>query len=517
MSPDERAITDGILRTDQYQLSMAQVYFREGLADRPSQFDYFFRSYPDYGSHQAGYCVTAGLEWLLDWMEHSRFNPAILDLLRQKTTATGAPYYDDDFLEWLEASGEFSGVSMRAVPEGRVVHALEPVAVAEGPLAMCQILETSLLNHLNYATLVATKASRMAEAGRDRPVLEFGVRRGPDTGSSAGARAALIGGAAYTSNTGISLVLGFDPKGTHAHSMVQAYMAMGAGELEAFRAFARSYPDDCILLVDTIDTLDSGIPNAITVFRELRATGHEPVGVRLDSGDLAYLAIRAARELDLAGFDECQIIISSNLDELAIWQILSQIDAEAPRYGVDPDALISRLVYGVGTRLITSSGHSALDGVYKLTAIHQGGSWAPAIKVSENPEKIPTPGNKRLWRVYDARGLATADLVTQANEDPATYEMMRLYHPHRPGSNRTLHRAEISDLEPLHVDVWTKGVRGAGTPSVDAMRRRREQDLARLDPGVRRLINPHVYHVSLSEETKKLQSDLVAQALNGPA
>ncbi len=512
MHTQEKPTTEGILLTDQYQLSMAQLFFREGWHERNAQFDYFFRSYPDYGGHQAGYAVTAGLEWLLDWMEQSTFDAPAIELMRTKTTSTGQPYYDDAFLEWLGAYGNFRELVMRAVPEGRVVHAHAPVAVVQGPMIMCQILETSLLNHLNYTTLIATKASRIVEAGRGRPVLEFGVRRGPGLGANAGARAAMVGGAAFTSNVGISTVLGFDPKGTHAHSMVQAYMALGAGELEAFRAFARNYPDDCILLVDTIDTLDSGVPNAIKVFKELRAAGHEPVGIRLDSGDLAYLAIRAARELNLAGFDQCQIVLSSNLDELAIWQILSQIDAEAQRYGVDPAALISRLVYGAGTRLITSAGHSALDGVYKLTAIEDKGNWSPAIKVSENPEKVPTPGNKRVWRLYDVRGLATADVVAQADEDPSEYEAMQLFHPYRQGSRRTLQSEDISDLEQLHQDVLVKGERVAGRPRIEELRARRESDLDRLDPGVRRLINPHVYHVSLSERTKALQAELVADA-----
>ncbi|MDH3499525.1 MAG: nicotinate phosphoribosyltransferase [Acidimicrobiia bacterium] len=512
MQPHDRATAEGILLTDQYQLSMAQLYFREGLHTRPAQFDYFFRSYPDYGMHQAGYAVTAGLEWLLDWMEQSSFDASVIELLRSKTTSTGKPFYDETFLEWLSEHGDLGSIVMRAVPEGRVVHANAPVAVVEGPLIMGQILETSLLNHLNYPTLIATKASRMVGAARGGPVLEFGVRRGPGSGSNAGARAAMIGGAAFTSNVGISQVLGYDPKGTHAHSMVQAYMAVGAGELEAFRAFARSYPDDCVLLVDTIDTLDSGVPNAITVFKELRVAGHEPIGIRLDSGDLAYLAIRSARELNRAGFDQCQIVLSSNLDELAIWQILSQIDAEASRYGVDPKALIARLVYGVGTRLITSAGHAALDGVYKLAAIENDGEWAPAIKVSENPEKVPTPGDKRVWRVYDNRGLATADVITQSDEDPAASTSMQLFHPHRPGSHRTLRQADISGLEPLHADVLAKGERLAGRPSIDEMRARRQADLDRLDPGVRRLINPHVYHVSLSAKTKALQSELVTRA-----
>src|SRR5207237_2245546 len=185
---------------------------------------------------------------------------------------------------------------------------------------------------------------------------------------------------------------------------VQLFMTLGMGELGAFRAYAEVYPDDCLLLVDTINTLESGIPNAITVFEELRRKGHEPVGIRLDSGDLAYLSIQAAKMLDEAGFPNTSIVLSNELDELLIWQIMTQINAEAPRYEVDPAALIGRLVYGVGTRLITSQGDPALGGVYKLVAVRDGGEWKPSIKISESPQKTPSPGNKRAWRIYDARG-----------------------------------------------------------------------------------------------------------------
>ena len=234
---------------------------------------------------------------------------------------------------------------------------------------MAQVLETSLLNHLNYQILIATKASRIKDIGRGQVMMEFGVRRAQDRGANAGVRAALIGGADFSSNVGMSAVLGYPPKGTHAHSMVQLFLALGMSELDAFRAYAEVYPDDCLLLVDTINTLESGIPNAIKVFEELHRKGHEPVGIRLDSGDLAYLSIQAAKMLDEAGFELTKIVISNNLDELIIWQILTQILEEAPRYNVDPNQLVKRLIYGVGTRLITSWGEPALGGVYKLVAV----------------------------------------------------------------------------------------------------------------------------------------------------
>jgi len=510
---DRRALTEGALFTDQYQLTMAQLYWRRGLHERRARFDYFFRHTPDYGEHQAGYCVSAGLGWLLEWMEETRFVAADIERLAEQRTSAGTPRFDEGFLRWLAAHGDFSAITMRAVPEGRIVHAHEPLVMVEGPLAMAQILETSLLNHLNYQTLIATKASRVSEAGRGRPVLEFGLRRGPDTGANAGARAALIGGADFTSNVGISHALGLDPKGTHAHSMVQAFMALGGGELEAFRAYASVYPDDCILLVDTVDTLHSGIPHAIAVFDELRAAGHRPVGVRLDSGDLAYLAIRAAQMLDDAGFRDVAIVLSSELDELALWQILSQIDEEAPRYGVDPDALIARLIYGVGTRLITSHGHAALDGVFKLVGIEgPDGVEVPAIKLSESPTKMPIPGDKTVWRIYDERGLATADLVAAADEPIAPGRPLVLHHPHHDGVSRTLSSSEVSAVERLHVVVFDGGAATIEPEGLAAMRARRVADLERLDPGVRRLVNPHRYHVSLSDRMKDLQRQLVAAA-----
>jgi nicotinate phosphoribosyltransferase len=366
MNGQNRQTAEGVLFADQYQLTMAQLYFRMRLHEQVVQFDHFFRHYPDYGAHQAGYCVNAGLAWLLAWMRSARFHTLELDYLRGQRGRAGQPLFGEAFLNWLQACSGFDSLSVRAVPEGRVVHPYVPLTVVQGPLAMAQLLETALLNQLNYQTLIATKASRVHESGRGRPLLEFGARRAQALGALAGTRAALIGGADFTSNAGISHVLGLQPQGTHAHSMVQLFMSLGEGELGAFRAYAEVYPDDCLLLVDTINTLESGVPNAITVFEELRRRGHRPVGIRLDSGDLAYLAIQSARLLDTAGFPDSSIVLSGDLDELVIWQILTQIIAEAPRYAVDADALIARLVYGVGTRLITSHGDPALGGVYKL-------------------------------------------------------------------------------------------------------------------------------------------------------
>lgn len=502
-----------MLFTDQYQLTMAQLYFREGLHERNAQFEHFFRRYPDYGSHQAGYCVNAGMDTLLEWMRDARFTDAELGVLAGQTDRTGSPVFAPDFLEWLRVHGTFDGLSIRAVPEGRVVHAGAPMTIVQGPLVQAQLLETALLNTLNFQTLIATKASRVVEAARGRPVLEFGLRRAPGRGANAATRAALIGGAAASSNVGMSHRMGVDPRGTHAHSMVQAFVALGKGELAAFRAYAEVYPDDCLLLVDTIDTLHSGVPNAIRVFEELRRAGHEPVGIRLDSGDLAYLAIQSALLLDEAGFPDTRIVLSSSLDELLIFQIFSQIDQEAPRYGMDPGRLVDRLVLGVGSKLAASEGHPYLDGVYKLVAIggaEGGDEWTPAIKISETPAKTPNPGNKDCYRIYDRRGRSTADLLATAGDAlPADLE---LRHPTEPHTRRRLAAEDITEIEPLLMDVVHCGERVAEPADLAAMRARRDADVERLDPGVRRLVNPHRYHVSLTPSLWDLKQRLIRQA-----
>ena len=506
----ERSLAEGILYTDMYQLTMAHLYFRLGLHEKLAQFEHFFRSYPDYGVHKAGYCINAGLEWLLDWMQKVHFGEEELNFLRSQTGQTGERLFADDFLHWLRQDGNFADITLRAIPEGRVVHPNVPLTAVQGPLAMAQILETALLNMLNYPTLIATRAARLSQAGRGQLLLEFGMRRGHERGVNAGARAALIGGADFTSNVGISHVLGYPPKGTHAHSMVQLFMAMGVGELEAFRAYADVYPDDCLLLVDTINTLESGLPNAIQVFTELRQKGHNPVGIRLDSGDLAYLAVQAAKMLNNAGFSDTSIVLSNQLDEITILQILAQIIEEAPLNGLDADDLIKRLVYGVGTNLITSAGDSALGGVYKLVAVQEKGEWVPAIKISENPAKTPNPGYKHVWRVYDERGLATADYLTLDDEDPHQMKTVELQHPTEATTSRTLAQSAISKIEPLLITIWREGKLVYDLPSLDAIRHQRQADLERLDSGVRRLLNPHIYHVSLSPKLWQLKQTLIA-------
>ena len=508
MKHSDRITAEGILYTDQYQLTMAQLYFRMGLHEKHAQFDHFFRNYPDYGGHKAGYCVNAGIHWLLEWMKEARFRKKDIQYLRSQKGISGKKIFHEDFLEWLSKYGAFDGISIKAIPEGRVVHPEEPVTIVQGPMAMAQILETPLLNFLNYQILIATKAARIRESAGDQLILEFGLRRGHERGANAGIRSALIGGADFSSGVGISHVLGFQPKGTHAHSMVQAFMALGEGELGAFRAYSELYPDDCLLLVDTVNTLKSGIPNAIRVFEELRRKGHKPFGIRLDSGNLAYLSIRAARMLDAAGFPDTVIVLSNQLDELSIREVIDEIKRDGRRHGVDADLLIKRLVFGVGTRLITSAGYSALDGVYKLTTVRDKGTWIPAIKISESAGKVINPGKKQAWRLYDNEERAMADILAEESEDLSGVSIGDIYHPTNKIS-RLFKQERIGGIEPLLEDIMRDGVPVSDQPSIDDIREKRKRDVERLDPGVRRLVNPNKYPVLLSERLRGLKKEMI--------
>ena len=493
---------------------MAQLYFRAGLHERRARFEHFFRSYPDYGDHQAGYCIAAGLAPFVEWMTTVHVTPTDIELLAAHRGRAGEPLFTPDFRRWF-GELDFSVLRLDAVPEGRVVHPNTPITVVDGPLAAAQLIETALLNQLNFSTLIATKASRTVEASRGRPVLEFGMRRAAAAGADAASRAALVGGAASTSNAAVAYAVGVPPAGTHAHSMVQLFLALGEGERAAFEAYADCYPDDCLLLVDTVDTLESGVPNAIAVFEQLRRRGHAPVGIRLDSGDLAYLAVQASRALDTAGFPDAVIVLSSQLDELTIWQIVAQIADEARRAGVDPDGVVDRLVMGVGSRLATSDGDPSLDGVYKLVAVDEDGIWRPAMKVSDSPAKVLNPGIKRLWRLYDDRGRATADVISSADEQLGPGREIVLHHHAWLDVSRTLPAAAWTRAEELPVPVLDEGVLvypggEAALADLPAARERRAVDVEALDPGVRRLVRPHVYHVSITDAVHELKRQLIA-------
>ena len=508
----DRTAAQGFLYTDLYQLTMAQLYFEEGLHEQEAAFEYFYRRNPDYGQHQAGYTIFAGLERLLDRIEETTVTDADVEYLAGLRGSSGQPLFRRPFLGWLQDQGPiYRELEVRALLEGRVAHPNTPLVTVRGPLAKAQLIETALLNDLNYPTLIAAKAARLREAAGEARVVDFGMRRGQSSGVTAGSRAALIGGVDASSYMGVSASTGVQPAGTHAHSMVQAFIANGGGELAAFRAYARYYPDDCVLLVDTIDTLGSGLPNAITVFRELIDRGHRPLGIRLDSGDLAHLSVECAIELDRAGLTDVGITLSNQLDELTIWQIRAQIEQEARARGIDPQGVLARLNYGVGTRLMVSSGAPALDGVYKLVAVRSNGDWQPAIKVSDSPTKTINPGVKTLYRVYDERGMATADLVALEGQNPDASAPLTLCHHSKPDVGRTLQPEQVSGLEPLHESVWANAQRQLPRESMELLRERRRRDQERLDLGVRRLINPHVYHVSITPAIAQLKARLIEE------
>lgn len=498
------------LFTDFYQLTMLQVYYQYGLHNTKVTFDYFFRKYPDYGGQKAGYCIFAGLEPFCKWVHHLNFTKEQIELLKSSKSASGNQLFSSDFLKWLDNNELGRSLTLYSFSEGRVVHASEPIIRVEADLATAQLLETSLLNHCNFQTLVATKASRIREAGEQRPLIEFGMRRAHGTGANDATRAALIGGADYSSNTGVSYNLHFAPKGTHAHSLVQLFIALGEGELGAFKAYAEIYPDDCILLVDTVNTLESGIPNAIKIFELLKKRGHEPKGIRLDSGDLAYLAIKAASMLDKAGFSNVSIVLSNNIDELVLMQVLKQIRDEARSEGMDPQKIINRLVYGVGTRMVTSQGHSSLDGVYKLSAIFKDNEWHPSLKISETPEKSILPGSKGVFRIYDKESKATADLICLGDEELDNKEKILLRHPVRADLLRVIPVGAISKKEYLLECIIRNGELVYSFPDLEKIRKIRDFDINNLDLGVRRIINPHIYHVSVSEKLFKLKTELIS-------
>ena len=374
--------------TDLYQLTMMYGYTKAKKADQVVAFDLFFRK----NSGESAYAIAAGLEQVIEYIENIKFTEEDLDYLRS------LKIFDEEFLDRLK-NFKFTG-DIDAVPEGTVVFPYEPLIRVKAPIFEAQLIETAMLNIVNHQTLIATKASRIVHAAQGGAVLEFGLRRaqGPDAGIY-GARASIIGGCTATSNVMAGRMFDIPVSGTHGHSWVMSFDS----ELEAFRAYARAFPENCLLLVDTYDTLRSGVPNAITVFKELREKGYEPLGIRLDSGDLAYLSKKARKMLDEAGFPNAKIVASSDLDEETILHIRSQ--------GAAID------VWGVGTALITSKDCPALGGVYKLVAEEKDGKMIPKIKISENPAKITNPGFKKVVRLYDKdTDKAIADLIMLDDE-----------------------------------------------------------------------------------------------------
>ncbi len=478
---------ESALLTDLYQLTMTYGYFREGRAEQPVVFDLFFRQLPP-GS---GYVLAAGLEQAVEYLLNLRFSQEDLAYLAQLNL------FDAGFLEYLRTF-RFTG-DLWAVPEGTPVFPHEPLLRVTAPVVQAQMVETALLNMVNFQSLIATKACRVTLAAKGDPVMEFGLRRahGPDAGVY-GARAAVIGGCVSTSNVRAGQLFGLPVSGTMAHSWVQSFPS----ELEAFRAYAEAFPDNTLLLVDTYNVLRSGVPNAIKVGKELRQKGLELKGIRIDSGDLAYLSRQARKMLDNAGFPNAIIVASNDLDEETIQDIKTQ--------GAPIDS------WGVGTALITSRNYPALGGVYKLAAVQQEGEWVPKLKISENSDKITLPGIKQVVRFYSSEnGVAMADLIALQDEEFDPAEPLVIFHPLETWKRKTLRNFTCKKLL---APVIQAGKLVMPLPSVQEIREYSRQEQGRFWEEHKRLKFPQKYIVDLSEKLWRLRAGLLesaGRALNG--
>ena len=473
------------LLTDLYELTMMQGYFKNPT-DQVVVFDAFYRKNPCEG----GYAIAAGLEQIIEYVRHLHFAPDDIDYLRSLNI------FDTDFLEYLRGF-HFTG-DIYAVPEGTVVFPREPLLKVIAPVMEAQLIETAILNLLNHQSLIATKASRVVYAAKGDGVMEFGLRRaqGPDAGLY-GARAAMIGGCIGTSNVLTGQMFQVPVKGTHAHSWIMSF----PDEYTAFKTYAELYPNACILLVDTYDVLNSGVPNAIRVFREMKEAGHEMkgYGIRIDSGDLAYLSKQAYKMLDEAGFGDAIISASSDLDEYLIESLKAQ------------GAKINS--WGVGTNLITCQDNPAFGGVYKLAAIKDKNDqdFVPKIKLSENVEKVTNPGNKTIYRIYDkATGKIRADLICLANETFDPEKDMIIFDP-----MATWKRTKIAGgsytLRELLVPVFQKGECVYTSPTVMEIKDICKKELDTLWDETRRFVNPQEVYVDLSDKLFKIKSELLEQ------
>lgn len=469
------------LLTDLYQLTMGYGFFKNGKHEETVTFDLFFRR-----KELITYSIAAGLEQAMDYLLNWRFEEEDIAYLR------GLNLFGEDFLEYLK-NMRFTG-DVYAVREGEPVFPGEPILTVKAPLIQAQFAETALLNIINHQTLIATKSSKITRAtGGKGAVMEFGLRRaqGPDAGIY-GARAAIIGGCSSTSNLITGQMFGVPVAGTMAHSFVMDYPT----EYEAFRAYAKAYPDNCMLLVDTYDTLRSGVPNAIKVFKELKAEGHTPKGIRLDSGDLAYLSKKARVMLDEASFPEAMICVSGDLDEKLINSLLQQ--------GAKIDS------WGIGTKLITSEDLPSLGGVYKLSSvIDKDGSVTPKIKLSDNHAKITNPGFKSLYRLYDREtGMAIADLITLKEEVVDDSKPLTLFHPVETWKQ---HEVENFVVEPLQHTIVKDGKLVYEFPPLMEVQAFSKKQLSRFWEEYLRLDLPQLYKVDLSDGLHKLKFGMIEE------
>ena len=473
---EERNLT---LLTDLYQLTMMNGYLQENRKDEIAVFDVFFRQ-----NGMITYSVACGLAQTVDYILNLRFGKEEIDYLRS------LGIFSEEFLTYLSAF-KFTG-DVYAVKEGTLVFPGEPILTVKAPIMQAQLVETAILNNINFQTLIATKSAKIRYAAKNDIVMEFGLRRAqaPDAGIL-GARAAVIGGCNSTSNVLAGKMFDIPVAGTHAHSWVMNFK----DEYTAFRAYADVYPENALLLVDTYDTLKQGVPNAIKVFNELKAKGYKPKGIRLDSGDLAYLSKKARKMLDDAGFPDTIICASGDLDENSINSLKQQ------------GAAINS--WGVGTKLITSADMPALGGVYKLAAIFDDdGNCVPKIKISENVEKITNPGFKNIYRVYDkTTGKAEADFIYLRDEEPVdTSKPLVLTHPTERWKKITFNNYE---LRPLQIDVIKNGKLVYDMPSLKEIKAYAEQELASFWDEYKRLDRPQIYKVDLSDKLYELKHKML--------
>ena len=462
--------------TDFYEITMANGYFETGMADNIAYFDMFFRRVPDGG----GYAIMAGVEQVVDYLKNLKFTEEDIEFLRKKGI------FCEEFLEYL-ANFKFT-CDVWAVPEGTPIFPHEPILTVRGPVIQAQFIETMILLTVNHQSLIATKASRIARAAMGRPVMEFGTRRAHGGDAAIyGARAAYIGGCTATACTIADRDYGIKSTGTMAHSWVQMF----PDEYSAFKKYAEIYPENCTLLVDTYNVLKSGVPNAIKVFKELKPA---KMGIRIDSGDVAYLTKKARVMLDEAGLTDCQIVVSNSLDEYIIRDVIME--------GACIDA------FGVGERLITAKSQPVFGGVYKLVALETDGVVVPKIKISENVEKITNPGFKNLFRLYDKdTGKARGDVITLAQETVPEQDEYEIFDPNAVWKRTTVTNYVVRDL---HVQLFDKGECVYESPSVDEIREYCQQQLETLWGETLRFENPQTYYVDLSQRLWDMKNNLLS-------
>lgn len=467
------------LHTDLYEINMMYTYWREGIAERNAVFESYFRTIP-YGN---GYAVFAGLERVVQYLQGLRFSDTDIAYLRETQD------YDEDFLQYLKDMR--LGLSIRSAVEGDLVFNNEPVMQIEGPLVQGQLVETAILNIINYQILIATKAARIRSAAGSDPLLEFGSRRAQEMDAALwGTRAAYIGGFDATSNVRAAKIFDIPASGTHAHSLIQTYR----NDYEGMMAYARTH-HDCVFLVDTYDTLRSGVPSAIRVAKEMGDKINFQ-GVRIDSGDMAYISKRVRQQLDEAGFDQAKIYASNDLDEKTIQNLKMQ--------GAKID------VWGVGTRVITAYDQPALGAVYKLVSIESDdGSMVDTIKLSSNAEKVSTPGKKQVWRITDTKdGKSEGDYVAVSDENPAAQSELYMFHPNYTYINKTLHNFTA---RPVLRDIFDHGELVYELPNLHAIRAYAASNMDSLWDEYKRDLNPQEYPVDLSQKLYDHKMDYIQQ------